>query len=280
MSLIGFGLHGNLGAGGLRRGEGRRPRPADQWEPPSSAAAKPEWQPWRLTIVPPSVAAPRFRRGGVAPQPRGPWHSRLSPSLPGSLFSSSPWPPRAGFTCQRRFRPEQKTRPLTASPGARLPWQRRPRGQAASNHSCWIRLVRALMLGAQTQRHPAGVEPGLQLPRSALPSGAQALPALHLGPRSLRRRLSQGLWPQHISILWPADPPPSHSSLSVSQAWFSLACWGINSRAMMRARDPTLVLSPLKHSSRRPSFTPVLQTDHSDISPWNLEVSRDIPLLS
>lgn len=176
MSLIGFGLHGNLGAGGLWRGEGRRPRPADQWEPPSSAAAKPEWQPWRLTIVPPSVAAPRSRReGGVAPQPRGPWHPRLSPSLPGSLFSSSPWPPRAGFTCQRRFRPEQKTRPLTASPGARLPWQRRPRGQAASNHSCWIRLVRALMLGAQTQRHPAGAEPG--------PAASQERPSLW-GPGS------------------------------------------------------------------------------------------------
>lgn len=145
------------------------------------------------------------------------------PSLSGSLFSSSPWPPRAGFTCQRRFRPEQKTRPLTASPGVRLPWQRRPRGQAASNHSCWIRLVRALMLGAQTQRHPAGAEPGLQLPRSALPSGAQALPALRRGPRSPRRRLSQGLWPQHVSILWPADPPPRQGSLPISQAWSILA---------------------------------------------------------
>lgn len=121
----------------------------------------------------PLGGGPSIRAGGSLP--RGPWHSRLSPSLPGSLFSGSPWPPRAGFTCQRRFRPEQKTRPLTASPGARLPWQRRPRGQAASNHSCWIRLVRALMLGAQTQRHPAGAEPGLLLPRSALPSGAQAL---------------------------------------------------------------------------------------------------------
>lgn len=123
---------------------------------------------------------PRWRPldpGGVGygGQPRGPWHSPLSPSLPGSLFSSSPWPPRAGFTCQRRFRPEQKTRPLTASPGARLPRQRRPRGQAASNHSCWIRLVRALMLGAQTQRHPAGAEPG--------PAASQERPSLW-GPGS------------------------------------------------------------------------------------------------
>lgn len=131
----------------------------------------------------PLGGGPSMRAG--SPPSRGPWHSRLSPSLPGSLFSGSPWPPRAGFTCQRRFRPEQKTRPLTASPGARLPWQRRPRGQAASNHSCWIRLVRALMLGAQTQRHPAGAERGLLLPRSALPSGAQAadLPSvLYPGP--------------------------------------------------------------------------------------------------
>lgn len=41
------------------------------------------------------------------------------------------------------------------------------------------------MLGAQTQRHPAGAERGLLLPRSALPSGAQAadLPSvLYPGP--------------------------------------------------------------------------------------------------
>lgn len=112
---------------------------------------------------------PPIRAGG--PPPRGPWHSRLSPELPGSLFSGSPWPPRAGFTCQRRFRPEQKTRPLTASPGARLSWQRRPRGQAASNHSCWIRLVRALMLGAQTQRHPAGAERACCFPGAPFPLG-------------------------------------------------------------------------------------------------------------
>lgn len=204
VSLTGFGLHGNPRAGGLGQGEGRRPGPADQWEPPSSAASKPEWQPRRLTIVPPSAAAPRSGRG---PPPQGPWHSRLSPSLPGSLFSGSPWPPRAGFTCQRRFRPEQKTRPLTASPGARLPWRRRPRGQAASNHSCWIRLVRALMLGAQTQRHPAA-RAGPPLPRGVLPSGARARPALRPGPGSPRRRLSLGLWPprrQHP----PGRGPPS-----------------------------------------------------------------------
>lgn len=117
----------------------------------------------------PLGGGPTIRAGG--PPPRGPWHSRLSPSLPGSLFSSSPWPPRAGFTCQRRFRPEQKTRPLTASPGARLPWQRRPRGQAASNHSCWIRLVRALMLGAQTQRHPAGASGACCFPGAPFPLG-------------------------------------------------------------------------------------------------------------
>lgn len=136
----------------------------------------------------PLGGGPSIRAGG--PPPRGPWHSRLSPSLPGSLFSGSPWPPRAGFTCQRRFRPEQKTRPLTASPGARLPWQRRPRGQAASNHSCWIRLVRALMLGAQTQRHPTGARAG--------PAASQERPSLWgpgrptcpgSGTRVLRRRL-------------------------------------------------------------------------------------------
>lgn len=128
----------------------------------------------------PRGGGPSIRAG--APPPPGPWHSRLSPSLPGSLFSGSPWPPRAGFTCQRRFRPEQKTRPLTASPGARLPWRRRPRGQAASNHSCWIRLARALMLGAQTQRHPAGASgPAASLERPS-PWGPGRRPALRPGP--------------------------------------------------------------------------------------------------
>lgn len=88
VSLIGFGLHGNPRAGGLWQGEGRRPRPADQWEPPSSAAAKPEWQPWRLTIVPPSAAAPRSGRGA----PR-----RGALGIPGcpprSLAAYSPAPP-------------------------------------------------------------------------------------------------------------------------------------------------------------------------------------------
>lgn len=210
VSLIGFGLHGNPRAGGLGRGEGRRPGPADQWEPPSSAASKPEWQPWRLTIVPPSAAAPQSGRGG--PPPQGPWHSRLSPSLPGSLFSVSPWPPRAGFTCQRRFRPEQKTRPLTASPGARLPWQRRPRGQAASNHSCWIRLVRALMLGAQTQRHPAGESGACCFPGASFPLG----PGPPTCPPSWTRvptgRLSLRLWPprrRHPLVRGPPSLSPS-----------------------------------------------------------------------
>lgn len=168
MSLIGFGLHGNPRAGGLRRGEGRRPRPADQWEPPSSAAAKPEWQPWRLTIVPPSAAAPRSGRG---PPAAGPLAFPAVPLAPWHPILRLPLASRAGFTCQRRFRPEQKTRPLTASPGARLPWQLRPRGQAASNHSCWIRLVRALMLGVQTQRHPAGVSGACCFPGAPFPLG-------------------------------------------------------------------------------------------------------------
>lgn len=99
MSLIGFGLHGNPGAGGLAQGEGRRPRPADQWEPPSSAAAKPEWQPWRLTIVPPSAAAPD--PGGGPPAagplafpavPRAPWQPilRLPLASPGRFHMPTP----------------------------------------------------------------------------------------------------------------------------------------------------------------------------------------------
>lgn len=155
----------------------------------------------------PLGGGPSIRAGG--PPPQGPWHSRLSPSLPGSLFSGSPWPPRAGFTCQRRFRPEQKTRPLTASPGARLPWRRRPRGQAASNHSCWIRLVRALMLGAQTQRHPAGASgPAASQERPSL-WGPGRRPALRPAPRSPRRRLSLGLWPPRRQHPLARDLPPS-----------------------------------------------------------------------
>lgn len=183
----------------------------------------------------PLGGGPSIRAGG--PPPRGPWHSRLSPSLPGSLFSGSPWPPRAGFTCQRRFRPEQKTRPLTASPGARLPWQRRPRGQAASNHSCWIRLVRALMLGAQTQRHPAAAEPGLLLPRSALPSGAQARPTC---PPSWTQvpteaRKPRPLVPHTTSLSWPGDTslPHTHNPRPISQATSPFACLGVTRSVLM-----------------------------------------------
>lgn len=144
---------------------------------------------------------------GGAPPPRGPWHSRLSPALPGSLFSGSPWPPRAGFTCQRRFRPEQKTRPLTASPGARLPWRRRPRGQAASNHSCWIRLVRALMRGAQTQRHPAGAR-GLLLPGASFPPARTGPPSWTQDPGPHGGAGASASGPHAASIRWPGDLPP------------------------------------------------------------------------
>lgn len=154
----------------------------------------------------PLGGGPSIRAGG-GPPPRGPWHSRLSPSLPGSLFSGSPWPPRAGFTCQRRFRPEQKTRPLTASPGARLLWQRRPRGQAASNHSCWIRLVRALMLGAQTQRHPAGASGACCFPGAPFP----------LGPRPPTCPLSWTRVPTEAPEPRPlASPPPASASQGTS----------------------------------------------------------------
>lgn len=159
----------------------------------------------------PLGGGPSIRAGG--PPPRGPWHSRLSPSLPGSLFSGSPWPPRAGFTCQRRFRPEQKTRPLTASPGARLPWQRRPRGQAASNHSCWIRLVRALMLGAQTQRHPAGAERACCFPGAPFPLGPRPPTCPQsCTPVPTEARPSLGLWPprrQHPPTRRPPTLSPS-----------------------------------------------------------------------
>lgn len=157
----------------------------------------------------PLGGGPSIRAGG--PPPRGPWHSRLSPSLPGSLFSGSPWPPRAGFTCQRRFRPEQKTRPLTASPGARLPWQRRPRGQAASNHSCWIRLVRALMLGAQTQRHPTGARAGpaaSQERPSLWGPGRPDLPWIRY-PGPCGGALSLGLWLRHRQHTLARDLPPA-----------------------------------------------------------------------
>lgn len=99
VSLIGFGLHGNPRAGGLGQGEGRRPGPADQWEPPSSAAPKPEWQPWRLTIVPPSAAAPRSRRGPPAAGPLAfpavplaPWQPilRLPLASPGRFHMPTP----------------------------------------------------------------------------------------------------------------------------------------------------------------------------------------------
>ena len=242
---------------------GRRPRPADQWEPPSSAAAKPEWQPWRLTIVHPLRGGPSIRAGwGTGGQPRGPWHSRLSPSLPGSLFSSSPWPPRAGFTCQRRFRPEQKTRPLTASPGARLPRQRRPRGQAASNHSCWIRLVRALMLGAQTQRHPAGAEPGpaasqehpsLWGPGSACPASWTQIPKEAPEPRPLASTRQHPL----------ACRPPTQPRLTAYlPSLVQLGLMGNSHPTKEWARDP----DHLKHSSGH-SF---LFHSHSRQTPWNL----------
>lgn len=166
----------------------------------------------------PLGGGPSIRAGG--PPPRGPWHSRLSPSLPGSLFSGSPWPPRAGFTCQRRFRPEQKTRPLTASPGARLPWQRRPRGQAASNHSCWIRLVRALMLGAQTQRHPTGARAGPAASQER-PSlwGPGRRPALDPVPGSCGGALSLGLWPRHRQHTLARGPPTRSPSTLEAGGW-------------------------------------------------------------
>lgn len=170
----------------------------------------------------PRGGGPSIRAG--APPPPGPWHSRLSPSLPGSLFSGSPWPPRAGFTCQRRFRPEQKTRPLTASPGARLPWRRRPRGQAASNHSCWIRLARALMLGAQTQRHPAGASgPAASLERPS-PWGPGRRPALRPGPGSPRRRLGLGRWPPRRQHPLARGPPTFWPSPLETGRW-KLTSW-------------------------------------------------------
>lgn len=179
---------------------------------------------------PSAAAAPQSGRGSPPPPPpRGPWHSRLSPSLPGSLFSGSPWPPRAGFTCQRRFRPEQKTRPLTASPGARLPWQRRPRGQAASNHSCWIRLVRALTLGAQTQRHPAGAEracasqerPSLGAAATDLPP--RPAPRAHRGARASAHPRPPAARPWGASHpQTPESHPDSSSASPISQATFSL----------------------------------------------------------
>lgn len=165
----------------------------------------------------PLGGGPSIRAGG--PPPRGPWHSRLSPSLPGSLFSGSPWPPRAGFTCQRRFRPEQKTRPLTASPGARLPWQRRPRGQAASNHSCWIRLVRALMLGAQTQRHPAGAERACASQERPSLWGPGHRPALSPVPGSPWARLSPGLWPPRRQHPLARGPPILSPSTLETGPW-------------------------------------------------------------
>lgn len=191
------------GSGGLGRGEGaeqerrggdRRRPAADQWGPPSPAA-KPEWQPRRLTIVP--LGPPRpLSAWGSHPWPLGcpprPWQPRPA------LRSAPPGLP-AGFTCQGRFRPEQKTGPAGFSWGPVALATLAP-GAAASNHSCWIRLEQ--LRGSALRHKDTPPEP-------ERPAASQGRP--HPAPRGPPGR--PGLWaapspPSRSPTHTPARPPP------------------------------------------------------------------------